>query len=175
MFSDIEFLHLDKSLIEKHLESHGHEKVATALKKMKRKIQAGNKIRSPIAYYLHCLRNTSEETDTIPDNSTKICKPNFLELALNNPKLTAVLQNLSNKIGIHVFCSWFQEVEFEELDNHTLKLKTASKLYADYISLKFTKEIIKTSKEAGANFRHIEVYQNDFRFYLNSVVTPYSL
>lgn len=157
LFSEAEFLHLEKSLIAKHLKSYGHEKVATVLKKMKREIQAGNKIRSPIAYYLHCLKNTSEKTDTIPDNSTKILQPNFLELANNNQKLATVLQNLSNKIGPHVFSSWFQEVEFEELDNGTLKLKVASKFYADYISLKFTKEIIEVSKDAGADFSYVEV------------------
>ena len=158
LFSEAEFLHLEKSLIEKHLKSYGHEKVATVLKKIKREIQAGNKIRSPIAYYLHCLKNTSEETDTIHDNYTKICKPNFLELAHNNQKLANVLQSLSNKIGPHVFSSWFQKIKFEELDNHTLKLKAKSKFYADYINLRFSKEIIEASKDADANFRNIEVY-----------------
>lgn len=96
-------------------------------------------------------------TDTIPDNSTKIDKPNFLELAHNNPKLATILEILSNKIGQHVFSSWFQEVEFEALDNNTLKLKAPSKFYADYISLKFTKEIMEAAKDAGANFRYIEI------------------
>jgi chromosomal replication initiation ATPase DnaA len=81
-----------------------------------------------------------------------------LELAHNNQKLANILQNLSNRINPHVFSSWFQEVEFEELDNNTLKLKAKSKFYADYINLRFSKEIIEASKDADANFKNIEIY-----------------
>jgi hypothetical protein len=158
LFIDADYLQLSKSLIEKHLESYGIQKVERVLKQVKQEIEAGNKIRSITAYYLHCLRNDYEKAGDGASSNIKPIKPNFLELAHNDHKLANVLQSLFNKIGSKTFSSWFQDVELSILENNILKLRATSKFYADYISTNFSKELIEASKDTGANFRHIEVY-----------------
>ncbi len=157
IYEAAQYLGVSKGLVSSQIAIHGETKVEDVLKRLQKEKENGNKIRSVNAYFLYCLKVNFENGSGDDALVEDISEPDFMALAMDDPKQANRLRLLCEKIGVSSFQGWFQNVEFHKNESNQLFVRTSSKFFADYIQTRFSGAILEAWQESGENIKDLEI------------------